>query len=254
MNTVVSAFVLAVVSVSCLAQEASSTKLLDRKILSGIGLEKISPSWADPKRELFTKSVFSGADIGISVTSSSTAFQDWKNYSIDEFVYLLNGQAVLKSIDGEEQTFNKGDFFVVPKGFTGRWTTQGTSGDFLELALYTRKRGVQKDVNAYQPLRLDQSYLSGMKEANNGILFEGAELLISISSKTKNSSSKMSGSARDRMCYILNGMVEVSNKDGTSEVYYTGDFYAIPKGFEGEIVYKGFDIFRELIVEAIADL
>lgn len=39
----------------------------------------------------------------------------------DEFVFVLKGTLVLTDKEGNSQTYNVGDFFMLPKGFTGIW-------------------------------------------------------------------------------------------------------------------------------------
>ncbi|MEM6721479.1 MAG: cupin domain-containing protein [Bacteroidota bacterium] len=232
------------------SQNSNTTILLDKEILSGIGLQKIAPKWADPSRELYTKTAFSGIDIGVNITTSSNAFQDWKNYAIDEFVYVVNGQAIIKSISGKEFVFNKGDFFMVPKGFTGRWTTKGKYGNFLEVAVYSKKRFDTDNTHAKEPFVIQKSVLSGIDTLKNPTIYTGAELSIVMSQQAINSTKKITENKVDEMMYILNGSVTITDTKNTAVTYYSGDFYVIPKGFSGEIVYNGFDMYREMRVQS----
>lgn len=247
-NTILFA-VLGLLSVHGYSQETNAPVLLNKEVISGVGLLRTRPQWADVNRELYTQNVFLGEDIGINVTSSSNAFHDWKNYEIDEFVYVLNGQAIVKSMDGKEYTFNKGDFFVVPKGFTGRWTTQGDKGNFLEIAVYSRNRQRKTDTGNKEPIRIPDLLLSGMEYPKNRFVFTGVELMVSLEVQIAGTNRKIVENDSDKMNYILNGMVDVTDLNKGKVSYYEGDFYVLPKGFEGEVRYKGFDVFRELVVE-----
>ena len=42
-------------------------------------------------------------------------------FPYDEFVMVLEGQVTLTHINGQAQTYKKGDNFLVPKGFLGTW-------------------------------------------------------------------------------------------------------------------------------------
>ena len=42
-------------------------------------------------------------------------------YKKDEYCEILEGKSVLTNQDGVRVTVNKGDRFVIPKGFTGTW-------------------------------------------------------------------------------------------------------------------------------------
>jgi uncharacterized cupin superfamily protein len=44
----------------------------------------------------------------------------YENYPFDEFMYVLEGSVTLESEDFIE-TYQKGDAFLVPKGFRGTW-------------------------------------------------------------------------------------------------------------------------------------
>jgi uncharacterized cupin superfamily protein len=45
------------------------------------------------------------------------------SYGEEEFCAILAGKAVLTNVEGVAETFQKGDAFVIPKGFTGSWET-----------------------------------------------------------------------------------------------------------------------------------
>jgi len=231
------------------SQNEREPLLLDKLSLSGVGLKRIHPSWAPKDRVLHTKKVFSGEDLGVSVTSSNTAFMDWKDYTIDEFVYILNGTAEITLTDGSKLTFKKNDFFVVPKGFTGRWKTIGYSDDFIEIAAYARKRA-NKKTTASSPQGIDKNKLSGIgTQEGENLLFDGAELSIYINERAKSHSKSIKQSA-DYLVHILNGTATITFKDGATKTFHTGEFYTIPKGFKGNITYNAHNTYRELVVKS----
>lgn len=41
--------------------------------------------------------------------------------AIDEACYLIEGSVVITDDKGNSETFNAGEAFVLPRGFTGRW-------------------------------------------------------------------------------------------------------------------------------------
>lgn len=45
------------------------------------------------------------------------------NYGEEEFCAILAGRITLTDADGEAQSFQTGDAFIIPKGFTGTWET-----------------------------------------------------------------------------------------------------------------------------------
>ncbi|MBX7158245.1 MAG: cupin domain-containing protein [Verrucomicrobiae bacterium] len=37
----------------------------------------------------------------------------------------------------------------------------------------------------------------------------------------------------DEVCYLLSGIVKISDREGNTEIFHSGDCFAIPKGFYG---------------------
>ncbi|MEM6587763.1 MAG: cupin domain-containing protein [Pseudomonadota bacterium] len=61
-----------------------------------------------------------------------TAFVDHMgNYSVDEFMYLLEGTLIMRMPDGEEIHLKAGDAFVIPKGLECQWEQPGTIRKFF---------------------------------------------------------------------------------------------------------------------------
>ena len=55
-----------------------------------------------------------------------TAFVDpMGKYSVDEFMYLLDGTLIMRMPDGEEIHLKAGDAFVIPKGLECQWDQPG---------------------------------------------------------------------------------------------------------------------------------
>ena len=85
---------------------------LSREAATGIGLDKVP--WPDEQR------------------TARWSFQ---------FVLVLSGKSVLIDDSGNAQTFLAGDYFVVPKGFTGIWEEHGVYRELIvidEEAVRTR--------------------------------------------------------------------------------------------------------------------
>ena len=230
------------------AQDIIPPATLDKTILSGVGLQRVKPGWAPPERQLHTTPVFSGDDLGIYVTTSNTAFMDWKNYAIDEFVYVLNGKAEVTPLEGEKQTFQKGDFFLVPKGFTGRWKTIETSGDFMEIAIYTKPRAPEiSESIAKVPYAFSKSIQSPTELNSSKTIFKGDELLVSVLTQEKGASQKVKLDT-DEFGFILNGMLKVIDRTGKETHYFSGESYVLPKNFEGTLEFDGLDTFKAITV------
>lgn len=67
-------------------------------------------------------SVLHQGEVVVALYESTPALIDVKDpFPYDEFVVVLEGQVILTPIDGLKQTYNKGDNFLVPKGWLGTW-------------------------------------------------------------------------------------------------------------------------------------
>jgi uncharacterized cupin superfamily protein len=231
--------------------------LLDKAILSGLNLDPVTADWAPPDRELFSKRVYSGKNFDVSVMAGNTAKTHFKNYDIDEFVYVINGQATLTADDGEAQTFKTGDFFMVPKGFSGEWHSQGNKY-YQELIVIMKDRSDVVSKGDTRPFLIDKTKISGLgiekiswaaapdREMYREVLYDGSELdvaIVSGSTATTIFSKPMS----EEFVYVANGTATLTPNGGKPHTFYTGDFFVVPEGFIGSWTSTGNHLYRELI-------
>jgi len=96
--------------------------LVDKAKLSGIGLTKINmKDFSESYRDVLYK----GVELEIILEA-----EEGKTYTIDEtidekLIYVIAGTVSITPKDGDEQTFYKGDFFVLPRLFSGTWESKG---------------------------------------------------------------------------------------------------------------------------------
>lgn len=129
--------------------EVISPLRLDRDLISGNGLEEVP--WFDNSVEAKWNFLFTGKELSVSVFESiltkdnahkGSSKSRVKDFPFDEFVLVLSGKSVLTDASGKSQTFVAGDFFIVPKGFSGTWESFGVYRELiviLEEAVRTRK-------------------------------------------------------------------------------------------------------------------
>lgn len=228
--------------------------LLDKEALSGIGLQKVDLK-DEPDRDFFQRRLYRGEDISIYVVSSESWKTTFSNFSFDEFVYILNGMAKVKIEGGKEQTFNSQEFFSIPKGYTGSWEVIAGSNYHYELSVITTKRASLKDTTKIKnPNLFNKVKVSGVdihfseNEQYEDILFEGDELKISIKAEKprKLNSIKLQ---KDQLICILSGQVLIKGFSGNEQMFYTGDFLVLPKGFKGSWESNGHGLFKSIVVE-----
>jgi uncharacterized cupin superfamily protein len=69
---------------------------------------------------------------------------EFSDQPYDEFVYVLQGSCVLTAKGGQPRTFEVGDFFIVPKGFTGTWEVRGNYRELIVIETKTYTETMEK--------------------------------------------------------------------------------------------------------------
>jgi len=115
------------------------------------------------------------------------------------------------------------------------------------------------------PIRLNKEMISGLglapfpwadeaRQAKWEHLFVGEELSVSVfesvPSKAKNGPSPSRSRVRDypydQFVLVLSGKSVLTDESGESQTFVTGDFFVVPKGFNG--IWEDHGAYRELIV------
>ena len=238
-------------------QEVLAPVLLDKETLSGLNLEPITASWAPPDRELFAKTVYEGKKFDVTVMAGNTARTHFDSYEVDEFVYVINGQATLTTDDGVAQTFHTGDFFVVPRGFSVEWHSQGNRY-FQELIVIMKERSDGPREGSNRPFLIDQTKFSGLdieqitwalnpdREVYREVLYDGTELDIAIVAGAT-ATTLLTGGMSEEFVFVVNGTATLTPTGGEPQTFYTGDFFVVPEGFTGTWTSTGNHLYRELI-------
>lgn len=229
---------------------------IEDRFLSGLDIPPLQLK-AHPEREYFQTRIYKGTALSIYMLSSETAVNDIPNFSIDEFVYYLNGKADIEPKDGGSFSFHSNDYLFVPKGFSGKWTNNGGSKYHLELSVISNKRAadsLKSSVNV--PFLLDKALLSGIgiTEISPGkyrdTLYEGVELAVTTESEEP-CEREIVNHSKEQLIHVLNGSVTITPKNGNARTFYKGDFFVLPKGFIGRWKSEGQNLFRSLIVQQV---
>lgn len=229
--------------------------LLDKSVLSGIGLNKIELK-NEPERAFFQKRLFRGEDIGVYVVSSQSWTSTFDKFWFDEFVYLFNGQSKVTS-GGQVDYFHSGEYFFAPKGFEGSWEVQIGDQVHYELSVITNKRADSTQTSKLKhPFIYDKSKLSGVEITfdENGIyeetLAKGVELEVVLSA-AKTGIKQEVKIQKDQLVCLLTGMMKLSDASGKVHQFYAGDFFVLPKNFSGFWENKGHGFSKFLLVSAV---
>lgn len=248
---------------TCLCSLALSSHLyaqdivrLDKATLSGLGLEG-GPTEGGPMR--YGKTLFDGEKFTVSVAAgngpNNKEVLEIESFPIQEFCYLINGSVTFISKDGRSDTFQTGDFFVIPLGWTGTMITQGNHL-YQVLLVISKERG--EPIPGAFPIIVNPTYMSGLgldvssfppagpdAESNRKTIWNGSELDITIMDVESNSGDFTDMS--EEFVYVLNGSATLTQVGGAPQTFYTGDFFVVPEGWDGNWTVEGNHLYRELI-------
>lgn len=93
-------------------------KLFDKDLLSGIHID-----WKG--KDTYKEELFVGDELRISVLTEKPRIVQITVPAKEQLISLLSGHLIVKDASGEEHKFYAGDLFIIPKGFTGNWESQG---------------------------------------------------------------------------------------------------------------------------------
>ncbi len=228
--------------------------LLDKSVLSGVGLEKIDLN-DEPEKDFYQKRLYWGDEIGVFVVSTQNWNKKMKNFPFDEFIYMYHGEAVIRPEIATSQVFYAGDYFFAPKGFTGEWEIKGGNHLHYELSVIATQRADSSQVlkNARHKL-FSKSKLSGneIRLDGNGlyeeILKQGIELTVKLNGE-KPSERVLDITEKEKLLQILSGQITIIDSEGNNHKYYTGDFVLIRKGLIGSWKSEGHGLVKYLSVE-----
>ena len=91
--------------------------LLDRELMSGIGLTKYDS-------ENYKNILYSGVELEVVTEAETPTRKDIYKNEKEQFIHILTGSLTIHSINGQPQTYYKGDFIILPKGFSGIWESK----------------------------------------------------------------------------------------------------------------------------------
>ena len=224
MKKLICALLLILASI-CNAQQVPKPFLIDKALLSGNGLEKIVLK-DNPKKRFFQKRLFKGDDLSVFMVSSETGTNTFENFPIDEFVYMFNGEAIINSNTEREQHFYEREFFMAPKGITGKWHIE--AGEYLHYELSvisTQRADSTKIIPDSRHILFDKERISGTNITLNekgyysDELARGAELTITFKAESPNEH-LLNGMDNDRVIALLSGQVDIKDSQNEAKSFY----------------------------------
>lgn len=115
------------------AQDSHTPVRLDADKIAGIDLISVPNTYEDilidGAMDVRVATLFDGDEIDVSIFESTgdgtTTHRDLP-FRFEEFVYVLSGKLILTEPDGTRHEFTPGEGVVVPIGYVGLWSMEGT--------------------------------------------------------------------------------------------------------------------------------
>ena len=225
---------------------------INKESLSGLKMKQ-GRNPAQPDRILYFQNIFSGTELNLQIISSENASASPENLEIDEFLYLTNGAARLSpSKKTKEITFLKDDFFLVPRGYTGKWETIGAPNFHHEISITSAKRNPSPiEPNKTIPIRMDKEKIAGLGITQMGsgkyydMLYSGHELTITLEGESPQVK-EITTPLKEQIIYLIAGTLSLWDTSGNEYTFVSGDWVIIPNGFTGSWQSKGQELFRTM--------
>mgnify|MGYP001792340575 FL=1 len=215
--------------------ESPSIYKIPEELLAGEGLKSIEQ--ADPSRKVYQKKVYDGKDLAIYMVAIGTGItNEFESFPMEEFIFWINGKAVVEPANEPPFEVHSGDYFVQAKGFHGKWNFVDNGGLHLELALVAKNRpdSTVKSLIS-RALVIDRDIISGVSELTyeKEVVYEGVELTVNM---LRSRELVFENLSQERMIHLLSGVLTITSKDDNSKQhFYPGDFLVIPEGFSGTL-------------------
>ena len=230
-----------------IAQESSESESaiykISKEYLAGEGLDFIKQK--DTTRTVYQKRVFNGVDLAVYMVAIGTGItNEFDGFPLEEFIFWMNGKAVVEPKGEEPFPIYTGDYFIQAKGFTGKWHFVDIGGPHLELALVAKNR---PDSTFKSPMSraliLDRDIISGVQHPENGRIYEGPEITVNLLSKEGD----LTVATHERMLHVLSGVLKFKSSEA-EYLLYPGDFLMVPEHTTGQWSSMGLQGLRVLEV------
>jgi len=228
--------------------------LVNKSVLSGVGLEKIDLK-DEPEKDFYQKRLYRGEDISVYVVSTETWNNKITSYPFDEYVYLINGQAIVKPKVENSKVFDAHNHLFVPKGFEGEWEIRAGNNLHYELSVITTRRADSTKYSTDLHYKdLNGSRLSGcqvsFKDTNSytELLQKGVELTITLEAE-KPMEKIVTVPMKEKLVHLLSGQLTITVAKNEDYTFYTGDFFILPKGLKGKWKSEGHGMIKYMTVE-----
>lgn len=243
-----------IASIMSAQNEVVEPILLDKSMLSGVGLKKVILK-NEPEKKFYQKRLFKGKDISVYMVSTETWNNKFTNFWYDEFVYMFHGEALVKPKKGAAQLMQSGDYFFAPKGYTGEWEIRAGNYLHYELSVIATQRAdstlISKNTHhqVFSTAKLSGAQIQlNEKGTYSEVLRKGLELTVTLKAEQP-TTRLVNRQINDVFIRILSGQISLIDTNDKTHIFYSGDFLVIPNGFKGTWKSNGHGLVKYLVVE-----
>jgi len=105
---------------------SDSTKISDNKLYDKVDRHKLSGSQIKLKdNEIYKEIIREGVELKLSLNAEKPRSEIFKKTIKEQLIYLASGKISIEDSNGKLTEFFAGEFFIVPKGVSGIWKSEG---------------------------------------------------------------------------------------------------------------------------------
>ncbi|MEM6642550.1 MAG: cupin domain-containing protein [Bacteroidota bacterium] len=226
---------------------------IDKSQLAGENLT-LKQNKDDPSNAYYQAKVYDGEELAVFLVALSNVSNEFESFPLEEFIFWINGKARVEPSSGEVFEIHAGDYFIQPKGFKGTFNFVGGDPYHLELAVVSKTRANAEDFSPInKAMVVSRDIISGASKNHTdsiNSLYKGVELTLDLVRKKK---ILFQNNPQERIVHVLNGVLAITPQNQAAQLFYPGDFFILPKGFNGSWESEGFQALRTFQVYGVKD-
>lgn len=200
------------------------------------------------KRREILRSADAAFEAGIA--SMQVYHEAVESHPVDEFIFALEGQAKLTSADGSVLEVVTGDAIFIPRGWQGKWETQGFREVFVRYESKTSPTTIKehaaearypRKISSTDNLALTTADVKAHDVFRYRVLGKSADEDFRAGfTAMKATRSLQTGSDVDEVLIMLEGSETFTSPDGSIVKTVPGDVVFMPKGWKGHYSTEGY--------------
>lgn len=199
----------------------------------------------ETEKPYYQRRAYVGTDLAIFILAIDNVTNEFESFPLEEFIFWKNGKAIVEPAGDAAFEVQAGDYFIQPKGFKGKFNFVGGDDYHLEFSIITKERAAEEVVSPIsKAMVIERDILSGASQEHMGDevnLYSGVELAVNL---VRTKAITFDKNPFERVIHVINGVLTLTSANGDKEVFYPGDFFVIPEGYEGSWQSTGLQALR----------